>query len=145
MFYDHWPTSYKHQYYWNDCNAFGYSKHAPVSLHRGYLWPHLLTWLNFIPAWISHHVLSKVWMTLIIHSQTSTSSLKFGKEQVIIPLLNEVERGVYWNEIVRLSVCRHNPVNALPGAILLRLQSNLVGTYLGARSRTSLFMGDAAY
>ena len=61
---------------------------------------------------------------------------------LIIPPLNEVERGVYWNEIVRLSVCRHNPVNALPGAILLRLRSNLVGTYLGARSRPSSFMGD---
>ena len=24
---------------------------------------------------------------------------------IIIPPLNEVERGVYWNEIVRLSVC----------------------------------------
>ena len=28
---------------------------------------------------------------------------------IFIPPLNEVERGVYWNEIVRLSVCRHNP------------------------------------
>ena len=72
---------------------------------------------------------------------------------LIIPPLNEVERGVYWNEIVRLSmclsvrlsVCRHNPVNALPGAILLRLWSKLVGTYLGARSRTSSFMGDEAH
>ena len=64
---------------------------------------------------------------------------------IIIPPLNEVERGVYWNEIVRQFVCRHNPVNALPGAILLWLQSNLVGTYLGARSRTSSFMGDAAH
>ena len=27
----------------------------------------------------------------------------------IIPPLNEVERGVYWNEIVRLYVCPHNP------------------------------------
>ena len=57
-------------------------------------------------------------------------------------------KGVYWNEIVclsvRLTVCRHNPVNALPGAVLLRLRSNLVGTYLGARSGTSSFMGDVA-
>ena len=43
---------------------------------------------------------------------------------------------------VRLSVCGHNPVTALPGAILLRSQSNLTGTYLEWRTRTSSFMGD---
>ena len=68
-----------------------------------------------------------------------------GYNIIIIPLLNEVERGVYWNEIAHLSVCRHNPVNALPGAILLRLQSNLVGTYVGARSRTNSFIGYTAH
>ena len=46
---------------------------------------------------------------------------------------------------VRLSVCGHNPVTALPGAILLRSRPNLIGTYLGSRSRTSSFMGDVAH
>ena len=48
---------------------------------------------------------------------------------------------------MRLSVCPSVPtipVNALPGAILLRSRPDLVGTHLGARSRTSLFVGDAA-
>ena len=36
------------------------------------------------------------------------------------------------------------PVNALPGAILLRSRLDLVGTHLGARSQTSSFVGDPA-
>ena len=51
---------------------------------------------------------------------------------------------------MRLSVCPSVrlyptvPVNALLGAILLRSRPDLVGTHLGARSRTSSFVGDAA-
>ena len=36
-------------------------------------------------------------------------------------------------------------VTALPGAVLIRTRSNLVGTNLGAGSRTSSFMGDVAH
>ena len=35
-------------------------------------------------------------------------------------------------------------VTALPGAVLIGSRSNLVGTILGAGSRTSSFMGDMA-
>ena len=46
--------------------------------------------------------------------------------------------------------CRRLPggragVTALPGAVLIGSQSNLVGTILGAGSRTSSFMGDVAH
>ena len=40
-------------------------------------------------------------------------SSSFSGMKVIIPPLNEVERGVYWNEIVRLSVCTPKPLLTL--------------------------------
>ena len=41
--------------------------------------PLLLNNWTLIPAWISNHIASKVWMKLLIHSQTSTvAPLKFG-------------------------------------------------------------------
>ena len=57
------------------------------------------------------------------------------------PARTKFERGVYCNQIVRLSVYRHSPVTALTVAILLRSWSNLVRTYLGSRTRPSSFMG----
>ena len=68
--------------------------------------------------------------------------------KLLYPCSNEVRKGVYWNEIVRLSVhlsiCRHNPVTALLRAIFLQSRPNLVGTYHGWKSWPSSFMGDVA-
>ena len=76
-----------------------------------------------------------------------------GNQQLLVPLL--YPRSTKWEgrytgmklfvcPSVRLSVCRHNPVNAFPGAIRHRLWPILVGMYLGARSRTSWVMGGVA-
>ena len=35
-------------------------------------------------------------------------------DDIIIPPLNEVERGVYWNQVVRLSVCPSVDTTPLP-------------------------------
>ena len=87
-----------------------------------------------------------IWLIKLWHCTCCSIMLPVAPlTNMIIPPLNEVERGVYWNQIVRLmSVCGYNPITALPGAILLRSRSNLTGTYLGSRSRTSLFVGDVA-
>ena len=80
-----------------------------------------------------------------IHGSIAYEAWKVG---IVLPFflhyIKEVERGVYWNQIVHLSVCGHNPVTTLLGTILLRSRSNLIGTYLGSRSGTSSFMGDVA-
>ena len=49
---------------------------------------------------------------------------------IIIPQLNEVERDVYWNQIVCPSIYWHNPVSVPMGAVLLTSLSNLVPIYV---------------
>ena len=51
--------------------------------------------------------------------------------KVILTFYSPAQRSIHWSKIFCLSSCGVNPITTLMGAILLRLQSNLVEMYLG--------------
>ena len=87
----------------------------------------LLTWVICMKyLWL----LLVLWKNVIINGHSSVSAMKLEPNKSCIPGLlvitfNEIERGVYWYHLVRLSVCGQNCVRSVSSTILIRSISYL--------------------